>query len=294
MDRLNRLLAVCATLISFAGSPVAAEKLPLWELEGTRGNVYLLGSVHFLRASDYPLPAGMESALDAADSLVMEIDMDDLDPLATQQILGSIGANSNSQSLQDVMGAEDYAKANELAQKIGIDLAMFSPFKPWFVALTVTQLRMMQMGFDPNWGIETRFTAQAAEQGKSIAGLETLEEQLGFLDQLDAETQKLFLLQSLEDAVEVEAEVQRIVSAWRGGDTAALEELLVEGLQETPGLYEAILTDRNRNWVPQIARLAEEPGTHLVVVGTMHLVGKDSVLALLEAQGISSRQLSAE
>ena len=78
------------------------------------------------------------------------------------------------------------------------------------------------------------------------------------------------------------------------GDTAALEELLVEGLQETPGLYEAILTDRNRNWVPQIARLAEEPGTHLVVVGTMHLVGKDSVLALLEAQGISSRQLSAE
>lgn len=40
----------------------AASSLPLWELEGTRGRVQLLGSIHFLRASDYPLPEAMERA----------------------------------------------------------------------------------------------------------------------------------------------------------------------------------------------------------------------------------------
>ena len=50
----------------------AAAALPLWELEGARGRVQLLGSIHFLRASDFPLPTAMERAYDEADVLVME------------------------------------------------------------------------------------------------------------------------------------------------------------------------------------------------------------------------------
>ena len=54
---------------------------------------------------------------------------------------------------------------------------------------------------------------------------------------------------------------------------------------------EALLVKRNRNWVAPIRDLTRRPGNYLVIVGAMHLVGDDSVLAMLDNAGIKSRQL---
>jgi uncharacterized protein YbaP (TraB family) len=282
------ILLAALLLAAFA----KADPLPLWELETDNGRVFMMGSVHFLRASDYPLPAGLEAAYQLADTLVMEVDMDDLDPMQAQTILTDIGTNPNGAGLSSVIGASAYAEASGLAQELGVPLMLFDQFKPWFAALSITQLRMMQLGFDPNWGIETQLTAKARGDGKPVLGLETLEQQLGFLDKLDDETQKVFLLQSLQDATELENEVSTIMTAWRSGNSAALEELLIEGLQEAPRLFDSILVQRNRNWVPQIIDLSRQPGDVLIIVGAMHLVGDDSVLEMLADRGIQSRQLS--
>jgi uncharacterized protein YbaP (TraB family) len=289
--RIRALLLTVALL--FAGS-IAAGPLPLWQLEGTDNRITLMGSVHFLRSSDYPLPAGLEAAYQAADTLVMEIDMDDLDPAEAQSLMTSMGLIGDGKGLRDAVGAASYAEASELAAELGVPLMLFDQFKPWFAALSITQLRMLQLGFDPAWGIEAQLMAHAAEDGKPIDGLETLEEQLGFMDRLNSDAQRKFLLQSLEDASEVEEEVQTIVTAWRDGDTDTLNQVLLDGLKETPQLFEALLKQRNRNWVPQIIELTQQPGDYLIVVGAMHLVGEDSVLRMLEKRGINSRQLSAE
>jgi uncharacterized protein YbaP (TraB family) len=289
--RIRALLLTVALL--FAGS-IAAGPLPLWQLEGTDNRIMLMGSVHFLRSSDYPLPAGLEAAYQAADTLVMEIDMDDLDPTEAQSLMTSMGLVGDGKGLRDAVGAASYAQASALAAELGVPLMLFDQFKPWFAALSITQLRMMQLGFDPAWGIETQLTARAAEDGKPIDGLETLEEQLGFMDRLNSDAQRKFLLQSLEDASEVENEIQTIVTAWRNGDTDTLDQLLLDGLEETPQLFDALLKKRNRNWVPQIIELTQQPGDYLIVVGAMHLVGEDSVLRMLEERGINSRQLSDE
>jgi uncharacterized protein YbaP (TraB family) len=286
------LHAILAGAILLATTSAFAGKLPLWELEGTEGHVMLMGSVHFLRASDYPLPTKLDAAYTNADTLIMEIDMDDLDPMTVQSILTSMGSNQHGASLQEVIGPEDYAKASEIADNLGIPLALFASFKPWLAALSISQLRMMQLGFDPAWGIESQITERAKADGKPVQGLETFAEQLSFMDDLDSETQQLFLLQSLEDATELQNEVQSIVNAWHAGDTNVLEQLLLEGLQESPLLFDALLTQRNENWVPQIIELSQQPGNHLIIVGAMHLVGENSVLRMLEAQGIGSRQLS--
>ena len=86
--RIRSLLLTVALL--FAGS-IAAGPLPLWQLEGTDNRIMLMGSVHFLRSNDYPLPAGLDAAYQAADTLVMEIDMDDLDPAEAQSLMTSMG-----------------------------------------------------------------------------------------------------------------------------------------------------------------------------------------------------------
>jgi uncharacterized protein YbaP (TraB family) len=300
MNRLRKqrnlllLHTIFACAAALATATAYAGKLPLWELEGTEGRVLLMGSIHFLRSTDYPLPAELDAAFAAADTLMMEIDMDDLDPMAAQSVLMNLGSNADGASLREVLGEPDYTEASQLAEGLGIPLALFDPFKPWFAALSITQLRMIQLGFDPAWGIETRMTANAQAEGKTILGLEELAEQLAFMDNLDDETQRLFLLQSLEDATEVQDEVQSIVRAWRSGDTDTLEQLLLEGLQETPLLFDALLTERNQNWVPKIIELTRQPGNYLVIVGAMHLVGDSSVLRMLDDQGIRSRQLRTE
>jgi uncharacterized protein YbaP (TraB family) len=135
-------------------------------------------------------------------------------------------------------------------------------------------------------------TEQAARDGKQIQGLETLEQQLGFMANLNPETQNEFLLQSLQDAAVAEDEIEAIVAAWRAGDTRSLNDLLVAGLQDVPELYAALLVRRNQNWVAQIEDLTRQSDDYLVIVGAMHLVGDNSLLRMLASKGLKSRQLT--
>ena len=140
--------------------------------------------------------------------------------------------------------------------------------------------------------MEARLTRRALSENKTLDGLETTEEQLGFMDRLDNDTQRQFLLQSLQDAVTVQNEVETLVNAWARGDTDTLRDSLLQGLEDVPALYDAILVQRNRNWAATVAGLLDRTENYLVVVGAMHLVGDDSLLAMLEAKGIRARQLS--
>ena len=287
-----RILLRTLLFLFFIGGTAFGDALPIWEIEGTSNRVLLLGSVHFLRASDYPLPEGINAAYDLADTLVMEIDMDALDPALAQKTMMSMGVSQSGQSLRDALGEANYQEASRRAESLGVPFTIFDQFEPWFAALSITQLRMMQLGFDPAWGIETQFTQQAANDAKDIEGLETLEEQLGFMDKLDDKTQQQFLLQSLEDAATLQDQVETIVAAWRTGDVNTLEELMLEGFESAPALEDALLIQRNRNWVQPIKNLQNKPDNYLVIVGAMHLVGENSVVAMLEDKGILIRQLT--
>ena len=287
-----RLKYTIAALLLLLSAAATAGPLPLWEIESADNRVLIMGSVHFLRPSDYPLRPGLNAAYELADTITMEINMSAIDPLASQSAIATLGIDPEGRSLSDLLGKAAFTEAEQLAAELNIPLATFESFEPWFAALSVTQLRMVQLGFDPAWGVETMLTRKALAENKSLAGLETLEEQLSFMDGLDADAQREFLMQSLEDAATVANEVDMIVEAWKAGDNEALGQALLDGLEKAPELYDALLVQRNRNWVEPIKALRNEPGNHLVVVGAMHLIGDDSVLAMLADTGVESRQLT--
>jgi uncharacterized protein YbaP (TraB family) len=147
------------------------------------------------------------------------------------------------------------------------------------------------MGFDAQSGVEQQLVRLAQRDGKEIRGLETLDEQLEAMDALPPAAQRAFLLQTLEEAATMEGEIGDIVGAWRAGDTAKLEEEFLAGLQDQPELYRRIVVDRNRNWVGRVTGLARGGQDALVVVGTLHLVGPDSLIAMLDAAGLAPRQV---
>jgi len=124
-----------------------------------------------------------------------------------------------------------------------------------------------------------------------IRGLETLEFQLDSMDSLPPQAQREFLLQTLEDAANIEETMDGIVKAWKAGDTDTLQSELMEGLDAQPELYERILVQRNKNWASSILALTDDSQDYLIVVGTLHLVGKDSLLRLIEDAGYPTQQV---
>jgi uncharacterized protein len=277
-------LAWALSLSATVASAPESRHHSLWSLKGKTNTVYLLGSVHFLNAAEQ-LPSALEDAYREAEVLLMEIDMDDLDPLEAQQVTLELGMLPDGQSLQQQLGQPTYAKLETRAREVGMDPAVLNRFQPWFAGMTLMQLQLMKMGLTPTSGVEQRFTTRATADKKPIHGLETLREQLGMLAGLPDKQQREFLLYSIEDADRMTEEIDDLLSAWRRGDSQALAKLLAEGFERYPDLYRPLTTDRNRRWLSQVEGLLDDREDYLVVVGTLHLVGKDSLIDLLQGKG---------
>jgi len=276
-------------LFALANSAGAADLHPLWSFEGKNNTVYLLGSIHVLSSSEQ-LPAVVDDAYRDAETLVMEIDMDDIDPLAAQQAAMQYGLLPENESLTDQLDAATAAKLEAATAELGIPVAMLNRFRPWLAAITLTQLQLLKLGLNPQSGVEQRFVTRAMGDGKEIQGLETLEEQLGLLANLPPRLQTSFLLQTLDEAETIESEVGTMLSAWRTGDGHALQKYLDQAMREHPEIYVPLTVDRNRRWMSRLETIANEKDDYLVIVGLLHLVGKDGVIDLLKRRGYSVRQ----
>jgi uncharacterized protein len=285
-------LCAAASLLGFAVPADARDRHTLWTVEGEHNTVYLLGSIHVLRAGDEGLPAAAEDAYDDAEQLVMEIDLDDVaagDPAALLGAMQRMALLPEGDSLREVLGA-DYDTINERTRGAGLDLALLDRFAPWFVAVTLLQLELAKRGFSPELGVEQLLATRAVADGKPIQGLETAEQQFAVLAGLPMPMQKRFLVMTLEDAAGLDAEIDELMQAWREGDSDALARLLSEEFDEFPELYKPLTEDRNRAWLGQLVELLDDRDDYLVVVGALHLVGRNSVVDLLRQRGYEVTQ----
>ena len=272
----------------------AGHPLTLWRVDGTANSVYLLGSIHLLRAEDHPLPRMIDAAYADAEIVVMELDMDDLDPARTQAAFNRAGVMTDGTTLRELLGEEHFRAAEEAAAVIDVPLDMLASSEPWLAAITVELMMLYRMGFNPLLGVEMTMTSRAAADGKPIEGLETVEEQIGFLDGLPLEAQREMLLQTLLQSADLDESLDALIDAWRRGDTATLEAQLLQGIEEQADLHEALIVGRNHRWAETIKTWLDDDQDYLVVVGALHLVGDDGVPSLLAAAGYGIQQLKEQ
>jgi uncharacterized protein YbaP (TraB family) len=273
-------------LADSAGHPVT-----MWMAEGTSNRVYLLGSVHLLRAQDHPLPQVIDNVYDDAETLYMELDMDDLDPLLMQSTINRLGMLDDGTSLRDVMGDDLYAEAMTVATELDIPLEMLERTEPWFAAITIEQLALARIGFNPSYGVEMHLLQKATRDGKAILGFESVEQQLAYLDGLSLDAQRELLMQTLTESATIREIMDDLILAWRSGDIDYLEQTLLEDVSGYPELYDTIVANRNRLWVDTIDELLQQGEDYLVVVGALHLVGEDGLPQLLEQRGVRILQM---
>ena len=283
-----------ALLILGLAWAAAVPALPLWQITGTSNRIMVLGSIHFLRAADYPLAPEITAAFEGADVVVMEIDMDDLDPASNARTVAALARDSKGRTLPELLGPKAWRAASAQALGLGLDLKSMAPFEPWYAAIVVTQQRLTQLGFDQSLGVESKLTADAKRQGKEIRGLETLESQLGILDALSPEAQRGFLKSTLDEASEVGDAADGMIANWKAGDVRALNADLLDSVRDQPELYRTLIVRRNEHFARAIGRLQNDPKNYLIVVGALHLVGPDSVLRMLDRDGVRSIQIDGD
>jgi len=291
---MTRSILCCGWLLllpALAAADSGGHPVTLWMAEGANNTVYLLGSVHLLRKEDHPLPGAIDAAYDNAETLFMELDMDDLDPIAMQATFNRLGMLDENQSLRDIMGEDLYDDALLAAESLDIPLDMLAKTEPWFAAITIEQLALTRIGFNPLYGIEMHMMSKAIRDGKTIQGFESVEQQLELLDGLSLDAQRDLLMQTLAEGANIRDIMDQLIAAWRTGDIAYMEENLLADVANYPELYETIVADRNRNWANTIDKLLGDDEDYLVIVGALHLIGEDGLPRLLEGRGYSVNQL---
>jgi len=283
----------CLGLLALAlPAAVASADPAAWRVAGRNGGeVTLLGSMHVLRESDYPLPASVDALLERADAIVMELDLDDIDPLAQQRLIVNTAVLPQGQTLADVIDADLYRLLEQRSAELGIDLKLLERFEPWFLAITVLDQGLRKFGFQGEYGVELYVLEQAQRTGKEIVGLETLDFQIGIFDSLSPSSQQAMLAQTLDELEDADTAMAEMADAWRAGELEELSAELLAEFADFPGLYQTLVTKRNAVWAEALERMLRDGRRHLVVVGALHLVGDDNLVELLTARGLAVERI---
>ena len=297
------LAAICghpALLAATASS--SSGKHPLWKVSSATNSIYLLGSIHVLRKTDYPLPDVIETTFSNAPVATFEADIDEMqNPAVAIQMLTKCML-PEGETLADRLSPELYKaftnKVNEVSKSLtnqasesAMALMMIDRFTPGMAATTLATVQLEKLHLDPKYGLDKKLYDRAKKDGKKTTALETVEFQMDLFTQLTKEEGELFLKTALADMDKLETELPEFIKAWKNGDPAQLEKLLDEATEQAPGLYKRLISDRNARWVPKIEDLMKENKNAIVIVGTGHLVGKDNVVQLLEKKGYKVTQL---
>lgn len=273
-----------------------AQAVPAWRVSapGAPGEVLLVGSVHLLRQEQLPLPAVVEEAYAAADRLVLEVDPAELEPAASAAALERVGIDDVGRRGIDLFGADGWREIEKLARRAGLDPAPLGGFEPWFAAVSLYTGTLVAAGYDPALGVDQQLGLRALRDGRPAQGLETLDQQLGIFKGLAPEVQRDLLRKTLEELGAITAETDMLVAAWRSTDLGALASTLEEDFRGYPALRARLVDERNAAWTPQVAALLQQPGTSLVVVGALHLVGPGGLPERLREQGFLVTPLAGE
>jgi hypothetical protein len=278
-------------LLTFPISNRVIADSAVWQITSGLNSVYLGGTVHLLRPSDYPLPEEYEQAYQNSSQIYFETDLSAMSDLSVQTQMLQQLTYQDGGSLKGVLSNEAYAALSDYIDEAGVPLTMMEKFKPGMVVSMLQVMEFQRIGFTPE-GVDAYFNARAISDSKSIGQLETVMEQIGFLASMGEGNESEFILLSLRDLEETADLMDGMIAAWRLGNNSELADLFINEMKnEAPELYNSLLRQRNLNWIPQIDQMLKDNDTEFVLVGAAHLVGDEGLLKLLELKGYQVTQL---
>jgi uncharacterized protein YbaP (TraB family) len=267
----------------------------LWKIEGKglKAPSYLFGTIHRICQSDLVLTAKVKSAFRSTAQLAMEIDIDEALENSGDLLsfLGKGAMMKGDTTLAMLMDSSDYALLERFfTETVGMPLIEpFNRFKPMLLSMA-----FMEAEQDcEETSYEEEFAELARRYKKMVAGIETVEEQMSFFDEISYKEQAEMIVAELramdepaaargKEATAENADLKRVVKLYQEGKVSELLELLHD---EMSGEFERVLLQkRNKAWIPKIESMMRARPT-FIAVGAGHLPGEQGLVHLLRQSG---------
>lgn len=276
-------------LLLFVAHSLQAAQPALWKLQYQDKVSWVFGTIHAsteAMRSDNSLGL-IKSKIATARTLITEVDLAQYSAEQQQQLALRVALLHDGKNLQQIVNNKTWQDLLSYQQNKGIPESAFVAFTPWFVALQLSIIEGQIAGFDFTQPIDDVLMQHARANQVNVTGLETLEQQLGFFANSNQGEQ--LLADTLAQITSNQYTVKHLAEMWQSGDVEQLQKLLTLSLGDYPStdfVLETLLKERNQSWMSKLATEVKT-GDAIIAVGLMHMVGENSVLALLRQQGIT-------
>jgi uncharacterized protein YbaP (TraB family) len=288
------MMMLLMTFSLLAGQAWAVERGALFKVSGHGHTMYLFGTIHVGLPAFFPLDASVTQALAASTTLALEIDP----TLQTPEVAAAVQRAASTTPA--IVAAMPPALGPRLARSLdalGMPAALATQLKPWMLLITLTTVEYAKLGYRPDLAVDAHLARLAHERNIKVVGLETLESQLDLFDRLPVADQWTLLDETLAalESGESQEEVRSITDGWAKADRATLDAL-ARKYEQDPRLSSQILqrrfsSERNGPMADKLDALLARENKTMAAVGLMHLIGKDSLPALLRAKGLHVEQV---
>lgn len=285
MRRIFALFAGFLLLVPVAATAQTIARPSLWHVQGRQGDVYLLGSVHILPPDVQWRSPPIQDAIARADVFAFEVPQDKKSQAQVQALIAAKGYLPPGQSLRPLLKKSAQADFDAVLASSGLAPSAVENTRPWLAGLQLLFAQIAKLKFAVENGVDSQLIAEAERAGKPLRYLETIEQQFALLAPDDRALEMEEFEAGLKDLKDIGGEIQPMVNAWSRGDQKTLDRLINGDLDRFPKARKALLDDRNKAWVPQIAAMLKEKQTVMVTVGAGHLTGPKGLPALLRKAG---------
>ena len=282
---MKRILSIIAFVLLVV--PSANAQL-LWKISG-RGiekPSYILGTHHAVPFTYCDSIPGLMKAFEEVDFVIGEFDMVKMGEMSPAQMhnMQKMMIMPADTTLLSLFSKEEKELLDAyLKETIGAQLEMFSAMKPMTIMVTVQNKILMDIIPDiaSMTGMDKYMQTLAVSQGKKVGGLETMEYQMSLLYGSSLEEQADALLEMAQNGNSKELMIE-LTAAYKSQNLDALWSVFKD--QMTRYEYDALVSERNKNWKKQIVELLPVQSS-LFVVGSGHLPGEKGMIKLLKKAG---------
>ncbi|ASL45151.1 hypothetical protein bAD24_I16880 [Burkholderia sp. AD24] len=252
----------------------------LWKIGGSE--TFILGSVHFGDFDIADPSTTVKMAFDRSETIVFETDLERAKVVAPAFLDLPVGG-----SLRDIVPGDVYELTARHWVRLGLHEDVLTRRKPSVAAAVLNFTQASQAGLSEQQGVDRPLWELASKLGKRRDFLETPEHQ--FRKIFDGPmVEQMSILADLAQRDDAGlAELRSLIVAWKNDDVSFLEQYVEDRLVRWPLTFNAMLTQRNRDWAPKIAAMARRGKPTLVIIGALHIVGDLGVPGLLMREGFA-------
>jgi len=290
-SRVRTLRSIATGLVLSVVSNVSVADSSVFKVSKDDEHLYIGGTIHMLAESDFPLPEEFDQAYKNAELIVFETDIAAMGSPETQAKFTQKLTYTDGSTLADHITAETYESLTSFLSDRRLPTNIMDFYKPGLAMSFLTIFELQRLGM-AGVGVDKYYSDKAASENKKTEGLESIDQQLSFLEAIGEAEPDALLQHTINEMNKLEKVLVDIKRDWRRGVFATtLDKFMQEMKVQTPDLYVKLLKDRNKAWVPQVEALMATPETEFVMVGVAHLAGDDSLLDMLESLGYTIEPL---